>query len=263
MKKLVMLLIFLFLFGFFSLCSANDMPAKASPPIPFTAKTDQAGSERIVPRQLLKDTGEVLTSPTHWDTATWNRFLLFGGLTYLTYKNDDHIQNWFQEKRSKNTNHIANIGNGFPVVGAAYLTGAYFLGNEQQRTFAVKGLESMGIAVLSTEVLTLTTNRKRPDGKKDSFPSSHTAAAFALATVIADEYGNNDKAVPYLAYGLATLTAYGRLNDNRHWGSDVVAGALIGHYTAKTVGKINGLRNFRLQPYINSDQKGMVISKNF
>ncbi|TWH46499.1 phosphatase PAP2 family protein [Sporomusa sp. KB1] len=263
MKKLVTLLVFLFLFGFSSMCAANDPPAKTSTTIPFATKTDQPGSERILPQKLLKDTGEVLTSPKHWDTANWNRFLLLGGFTYLTYKNDSHIQNWFQEKRSKNTNNIANVGNAFPVVGAAYLTGAYFLGNQQQRALAVNGLESMGIAVLSTEVIHLATNRKRPDGKKDSFPSSHTAAAFALATVIADEYGDDDKSVPFLAYGLATLTAYGRLNDNRHWGSDVVAGALIGHYTAKTVGKINGSRNVRVQPYIHSDQKGMVISKQF
>jgi len=245
------------------MCIANDAQAETSTTIPLTTKNDQTSRDRIKPQQLLKATGEVLTSPTHWDTANWNRFLLLSGVTYLTYKNDSHIQNWFQEKRSKNTNNIANIGNAFPVVGVAYLTGTYFLGNEQQRTFAVNGLESMGIAVLSTEVINFATNRKRPDGKKDSFPSSHTAAAFALATVIADEYGDNDKTVPYLAYGLATLTAYGRLNDNRHWGSDVVAGALIGHYTAKTVGKINGSRNFRLQPYINSNQKGMVISKQF
>lgn len=263
MKKLVTLVVCLLL-GLVAM-NATAKANQEEPPatIPFTNKNEQPSSDRISSQQLLKDTKEVLTSPKHWDTKNWNNFLLLSGLTYLTYKNDNHIQSWSQEKRSKSTNNIANIGNAFPVVGAAYLTSTYFWGNEKQRSFAVTGLESMGIAVLSTEVISATTSRNRPNGKNNSFPSTHTAAAFALATVISDEYGKDDKAIPYLAYGLATLTAYGRLNDNKHWGSDVVAGALIGHYTAKTVKKLHDSKTFQVNPYINSDQRGLVISKSF
>lgn len=120
----------------------------------------------------------------------------------------------------------------------------------------------MAIALLTTEVISFAADRDRPDGSSRSFPSSHTAAAFALATVIADEY-RNDKTVSYLAYGFATMTAYGRLNDNKHWGADVVAGALIGHYTAKQVGKLNASRKLRVQPYTASDTRGVVVSKQF
>ena len=41
--------------------------------------------------------------------------------------------------------------------------------------------------------------------------------------------------IPILAYSLATLTAYGRINGNYHWGSDVLMGAAIGYFTSRLV----------------------------
>jgi hypothetical protein len=263
MRKLVITFSCLLIVGLLSVSVTSAEQTKTSIPIPNSSEFGQTSNERIKPRQWMADTGAVLTSPKHWDSANWNRFLLYGGLTYLTYENDDHIQHWFQERRSKKTNNIANIGNAFPAAGVIYLTGTYFFGNEQQRNFAVDGLESVGIALLTTEAISLATRRDRPNGESKSFPSSHTAAAFALATVIADEYRDDDKAVPFLAYGLATLTAYGRLNDNRHWGADVLAGALIGHYTGKTVRKIHESKILKLQPYVHSNTRGIVVSQQF
>lgn len=234
-------------------------------PLPASAITGsgQLANDKIKPQQWLKDTGAVLISPKDWGPSDWSRFVLYGGLTYLIHENDDHIQSWFQENRSKKTNKLAEVGNAFPVAGAIYLTGTYFSGDDQQRRFAATGLESMTIALLAAEVISVAANRDRPNGENRSFPSSHTAAAFALATVIADEYRDEDKTLPYLAYGLATLTAYGRLNDNKHWGADVVAGALIGHYTAKSVAKLNASRELRLQPYVSTYARGIVVSKQF
>ncbi len=39
--------------------------------------------------------------------------------------------------------------------------------------------------------------------------------------------------VPYVAYGLAALTAYARVHGDNHWASDVIAGAVAGHLIAK------------------------------
>jgi len=38
-----------------------------------------------------------------------------------------------------------------------------------------------------------------------------------------------------LAYGIATLTALSRVNDNAHWASDIFFGAVIGYFTAKAI----------------------------
>lgn len=65
-----------------------------------------------------------------------------------------------------------------------------------------------------------------PDGAdKKSMPSGHATTAFAFAGIIGVEHPWYI-AVP--AYALAVNTAYSRINDNKHYLHDVVAGATIG-----------------------------------
>jgi membrane-associated phospholipid phosphatase len=78
----------------------------------------------------------------------------------------------------------------------------------------------------------------RPFSGSNSFPSGHTAVAFAIATSIADE--TDDSWSDVALYGAATLTAMSRINDDRHWTSDVLIGGLIGHLSARWVSKQMG-----------------------
>jgi membrane-associated phospholipid phosphatase len=68
-------------------------------------------------------------------------------------------------------------------------------------------------------------HRTRPNGGPYSFPSGHTAAAFAVAPVLARRFGWAG-ALP--AYALAAGTAMGRMEDRKHYLSDVVFGAAVG-----------------------------------
>ncbi len=68
----------------------------------------------------------------------------------------------------------------------------------------------------------------------DAFPSGHTAAAFSIATVFALEY-KDKKAVPIIAYSLASLVAFSRLIEHEHWASDLIPGAVIGYGCGKQV----------------------------
>ena len=77
--------------------------------------------------------------------------------------------------------------------------------------------------------LKYTVKRERPNQRKNnSFPSGHTATAFMAATMLYKEYKDLSPWVGIGAYSAATLVATGRMMNNRHWLSDVLAGAGIG-----------------------------------
>lgn len=73
------------------------------------------------------------------------------------------------------------------------------------------------------------------DNGWQSFPSGHTATAFAMATAISMEARRTW--VTAATFSGAGLVAWSRSHEDRHWASDVVGGALVGtlvaHYTVR------------------------------
>jgi membrane-associated phospholipid phosphatase len=76
--------------------------------------------------------------------------------------------------------------------------------------------------------------RPRPDtGEPTSFPSGHTTQAFAGATVFCDEFAQQNTWLAISAYTSATAVGALRILNDRHWASDVIAGAGFGILSAK------------------------------
>ncbi|MFH1763544.1 MAG: phosphatase PAP2 family protein [Gemmatimonadota bacterium] len=100
-------------------------------------------------------------------------------------------------------------------------------------TLALKDLEGTGqflksflTNVATTGALKLAIARERPDGSDDnSFPSGHTSAAFQGASFIHLRYGWK-KGLP--AYAGAAFVAFSRVYADKHYVSDVAAGAALG-----------------------------------
>jgi len=80
------------------------------------------------------------------------------------------------------------------------------------------------------------TGRERPDGSNNqSFPSGHTATAFVAAEFLHQEFGYKCAWIDVAGYGVAAWVGAARVYKNRHWLSDVVAGAGVGMLTTKGV----------------------------
>ncbi|WP_400191635.1 phosphatase PAP2 family protein [Hymenobacter sp. B81] len=86
---------------------------------------------------------------------------------------------------------------------------------------------------LTTVVLKNTTKVLRPDGTtRNSFPSGHTAQAFLAASIVHTEFRDQSQWYGVGAYTIATSVAALRMLNDRHWQSDVVAGAGVGILSA-------------------------------
>ncbi|WP_395243238.1 phosphatase PAP2 family protein [Agromyces sp. MMS24-K17] len=82
--------------------------------------------------------------------------------------------------------------------------------------------------------------RPEPPHATSSFPSGHTAAAFALHGTLADlldRHGARGARLlgPILRYGIPGAIAFSRVYRGQHHISDTVAGALLGRWSAAVV----------------------------
>ncbi|HEX8395429.1 MAG TPA: phosphatase PAP2 family protein [Longimicrobium sp.] len=64
------------------------------------------------------------------------------------------------------------------------------------------------------------------DNNRQSFPSGHAVVAFSLASAVSEEARR--PWVTAAAYGAAAVVGWSRVYEDKHWASDVAAGALIG-----------------------------------
>lgn len=122
------------------------------------------------------------------------------------------------------------------------------------KNHSLRVLDATATTVLFTEGLKALTKEKRPDtNEHNSFPSGHTSAAFAVATVQSALHPKQAG----LWYLGATIIGWSRIRLNRHHPGDVVAGAALGYGVARwEVSKEHGIM---LTPWIDNDKPGVRI----
>ena len=130
----------------------------------------------------------------------------------------------------------------------------------------------MGISV---NALKYTTRIERPDGSsRNSFPSGHTATAFLGAEILRREYWKVSPWIGIAGYAVAAGTGFFRMYNNRHWLTDVVAGAGFGILSAQaaywlypTIAKTFFPKRYRknvfLAPYVSKESRGLNLSFTF
>lgn len=86
----------------------------------------------------------------------------------------------------------------------------------------------------TVNIIKLTGNEMRPDGtSNNSFPSGHTATAFMGAELLYQEYKEVSIWYGVSGYVVAASTGFFRMYNNRHWLTDISAGAGIGILSTK------------------------------
>ena len=128
------------------------------------------------------------------------------------------------------------------------------------KNHALRTADALGTSVLLAEGLKNIVREKRPDANsRDSFPSGHATAAFAVATM---ESAFHPKQAIFW-YAGATYISYSRVRLNRHYTQDVIAGAALGYFTARL--EISRPRGLILSPLIEPTGRsiGLQISRSF
>lgn len=86
----------------------------------------------------------------------------------------------------------------------------------------------------SVNALKYSINTQRPDGSTfNSFPSGHTATAFMGAEFLWQEFKDSSVWPGIIGYSVALSTGMYRIYNDRHWVTDVAAGAGIGILSTK------------------------------
>lgn len=227
---------------------------------------------------FFSDLGRYFTAPLRWDKQDWTEFGLAVGGIYLAGEVLD--EKWKDEMINEEHPYyyktIDSIGDAW---GDLRLSGPFMLGvygygrwtdNPRYVHAGQDMLQSVVYAGTMTQVLKQVFNRERPDVTNDesgwfsggsSFPSGHTSVAFAVSRAFLNSLEQPSLGTQVLFYGLATSTALARTYDNVHWASDVIAGAVLGIYTADFVTEQNQRhrKEYAITPLIGADTLGFQM----
>jgi membrane-associated phospholipid phosphatase len=140
-----------------------------------------------------------------------------------------------------------------------------------QNDFINTGLLILKSQIVMTAIvfpLKSITKIQRPDGSDfHSFPSGHTAQAFVAASIIHKEFRHRSQWYGIGAYAIATSVGFFRMANNKHWQSDVFAGAGIGilssHIAYLTHRYKWGRKGTCLMPSFYNGSRGFALTYRF
>lgn len=184
-----------------------------------------------------------------------------GGLSFAVHSEDRDITREFTE--SPAVEEVLEpgeaVGDGFVQFGAAL--GVYIVGRSSHNPrLSLVGADLVRSQILNagmTQGVKLAVGRTRPDGSRYSFPSGHTSSSFATATVLQRHFGWR-AGIP--AYGLAAFVGGSRLQQNRHYLSDVIFGAAIGIVAGRATTVGHGPATFAVSPYAVGGGGGVTFT---
>ena len=218
---------------------------------------------------LGNDFKQQVAYPFHATKKDWRNTAIFGaGVIGLSFV-DEPVSKFFVGLSGRNkpvssaSHFITSFGGLYEVYTIAALTTYGFVfKNEKIKSTAFLATQAYITAGAIETLLKYLTSRQRPDyinptsntepsepifhgpfykfskqatgTSNSSFPSGHTTAVFAAATVYAMEYRHHPW-IPVFAYSFATAVGISRMTESKHWPTDVLVGAALGILSGRQV----------------------------
>ena len=192
--------------------------------------SDPDGQDQVPARDLSSQLGLDLRSLT----SRTNLMILgaAGVASAFAWEETDEHQSAFRRSLDgSSVDGLLDLGN---LYGSGWFVGGLSVGsvaagelsgNEGMTRFGTDLGRSFVYSAAATWVIKLAVDRPRPSGGPHSFPSGHTTSAFSTVPVVWHHAG---WAAGLGSGFLACTTALGRMEENRHYASDVIFGATIG-----------------------------------
>jgi PAP2 superfamily len=184
-----------------------------------------------------------------------------GGLSLAVHHEDAQVTHRFSTSQGLDTLLEPGEAYGGGAVQAGAALGIYVVGRSAH-SFRVSllGADLVRSQIMNaalTEGIKVSVGRRRPDGTRFSFPSGHTSSSFATATVLQRHLGWR-LGIP--AYGLAAFVGGSRMQENKHYVSDVIFGVAIGIVSGRTTTIGRGKATFAVSPFATAGGGGLGFS---
>lgn len=198
-----------------------------------------------------------------------------GTIILLDKDADEFIFNNAEVNEERNENfgtfstHVDDYLQHAPSLTTFILTLSGSKGKHDLPNQAAIYLKSELLMLSAVYALKNTVGEGRPDsGRRNSFPSGHTAQAFVAASFLAKEYGHKSIWISIGAYTAAATVGTLRLMNNRHWLSDVMVGAGIGILSTDIVylthknrwGRSGKTHALRIDPFSSFGANGLSLT---
>ena len=259
--------------GLLSAMTPAQIPASADPaaakPVPSPTPTPiltTGKRERQFFKNVLRDQKAIWTSPFRLQGKDSHWLAPFGALTAALVATDRFTSRLVEPggKLAPVSKHVSWGGTIYVAGGisAAFYFAGYASHNARARETGILSAQALldsGIVVGAIKHLT---QRPRPDSSDGrgrffqgsrafmSFPSGHSASAWAVASVVGHEYNDKPK-IRYIAYAAAMAVSIARFTGRTHFISEVLVGSAIGFYTGRYV--------YRTYHFSKTDPKGKTM----
>ena len=244
---------------------------------------------------LESDIKQQITAPFHIKQKDYPKIAAFGIITGGLIWADESINHYAVNLRNNNSSvvgvskYVTRFGGQYEVATLLALgTYGFLFQNEKIKTTTLLATQAYISSAIIFESMKFLSGRQRPnyydpktkendptwhgplyqfkkrtDGTKPptssytSFPSGHTAVAFAAATVYAMEY-HDRPLIPILSYSAATLIGLSRITENKHWASDVFVGAALGYLCGRQV-----VNNYHRYSKLQKQKQSLTFNLNY